>query len=277
MTCGIYQIINTVNGKIYIGSSCDIEHRWLAHRSGLRRFSHRNKYLQRAWNQHKESNFKLQILEICSLEDLIVIEQYYLDWLEPFRDRGYNLAQDAQAPSRGKPPSNKGKPMNEEQKKKISIALKGKPSTRKGIPQTEKIKQQISTTLQGHFVSQETREKIRLSKIGIRQTEEAKKKKSLALKGRVFSEETKAKISAALKGEKNPRYGKPSPQKGKPANEKQRAALDRTGCPSPNKGKLMSEEQKEKISKTKREQKLIPWNKGLKIKIDSLQESNLEV
>lgn len=31
MTCGIYKIVNNINGKIYIGQSIDIERRWNAH------------------------------------------------------------------------------------------------------------------------------------------------------------------------------------------------------------------------------------------------------
>ena len=33
MSMGIYKITNQVNGKVYIGQSVCIEHRWIQHRS----------------------------------------------------------------------------------------------------------------------------------------------------------------------------------------------------------------------------------------------------
>lgn len=51
--CGIYQIINTINNDIYIGSSVDIVTRFSSHKSCLRRNKHENIYLQFAWNNTK--------------------------------------------------------------------------------------------------------------------------------------------------------------------------------------------------------------------------------
>ena len=40
MTCGIYMIQNTINGKIYIGQSIDIELRFKSHKNKLERGNH---------------------------------------------------------------------------------------------------------------------------------------------------------------------------------------------------------------------------------------------
>jgi group I intron endonuclease len=61
---GVYKITNTVNGKVYIGSTTiDIETRWGVHRSALRTGKHYNKHLQRAWNRYGESAFTFEVIE----------------------------------------------------------------------------------------------------------------------------------------------------------------------------------------------------------------------
>ena len=49
---GVYQIVNELNGHRYIGSSKNIQHRILVHRSALRRNSHHSIYLQNAFNKY---------------------------------------------------------------------------------------------------------------------------------------------------------------------------------------------------------------------------------
>ena len=44
---GIYEILNTVNGKRYIGSAVNLAKRWKEHRTGLNRKDHANQILQR--------------------------------------------------------------------------------------------------------------------------------------------------------------------------------------------------------------------------------------
>lgn len=46
---GIYRIRNIKNGKIYIGQSVDISHRWACHLYDLRNNRHANPHLQRAY------------------------------------------------------------------------------------------------------------------------------------------------------------------------------------------------------------------------------------
>ena len=89
---GIYKIENLVNGKIYIGQSKQIRQRWTEHKKELRHNRHRNEYLQRAWNKYGEDNFKHEILELCSEEELDEKECYYINLYKTFdNDNGYNL------------------------------------------------------------------------------------------------------------------------------------------------------------------------------------------
>ena len=43
---GIYAIVNTANGRRYIGSSADLARRWKVHRKDLERGTHANVHLE---------------------------------------------------------------------------------------------------------------------------------------------------------------------------------------------------------------------------------------
>ena len=76
---GIYRIRNLINGKCYYGSSKNINKRWYRHKYDLRNNKHGNILLQRAWNKNGENNFIFEIIEECLLDELLIIEQKYLD------------------------------------------------------------------------------------------------------------------------------------------------------------------------------------------------------
>lgn len=79
---GIYQIINLINGKVYIGSACVLERREQQHFRHLRGDKHHSTSFQRAFNKYGESNFKFEILELVEdKSQLIKREQHYLDTL----------------------------------------------------------------------------------------------------------------------------------------------------------------------------------------------------
>lgn len=88
--CGIYMIVNLVNGNRYIGSSKNIQQRLQTHRSELRHQYHCNDHLQNAWNKYGEKNFDYSILEFCEEDIRISREQYYVDTLTP----EYNISVD---------------------------------------------------------------------------------------------------------------------------------------------------------------------------------------
>lgn len=94
---GIYEIINIINNKKYIGQSIEIKRRWNDHKSELRRNSHHNIYLQKSWNKYGEENFKFEVIESnknFTTEDLNELEIYYIDKLKTCDNNfGYNLTQ----------------------------------------------------------------------------------------------------------------------------------------------------------------------------------------
>lgn len=76
---GIYEIYNMITNKRYIGSSFEVKNRINNHKSMLRRNNHHSLKLQRAWNKYGESNFIFRKLESCTLEELLILEQKYID------------------------------------------------------------------------------------------------------------------------------------------------------------------------------------------------------
>lgn len=90
---GIYQILNSINGKIYIGSSINLKQRFNDHKKLLRHNKHPNKHLQSAWTKYGETHFDFKIVEIVPIESLLSREQYYIDILSTHnREIGYNIS-----------------------------------------------------------------------------------------------------------------------------------------------------------------------------------------
>jgi group I intron endonuclease len=112
---GIYQIVNLVNGKRYIGSAANLKLREKQHKECLKGNRHHNKYLQNSYDKYSEDSFEFQVLLYCSKEDLIFYEQRAIDAYN-FEDL-YNLA-----PTAG---NTLGFSFSIESKKKMSIKRKG--------------------------------------------------------------------------------------------------------------------------------------------------------
>lgn len=189
---GIYKIINNINGKVYVGSAINISDRFLDHKQMLKRNKHHSTKLQNSVNKHGVENFTFEIIEECSKELLIEREQYWIDTLDSYKS-GYNCRPNA---------SNMlNFVFSAESKEKMKKSQKGLHSGTKH-------------PLYGKKHSEETKEKIRISKIGKKLSEETRNKMSKIrkgrdspMKGKKHSEETKEKISKnhrSIKGEKNP-------------------------------------------------------------------------
>lgn len=78
---GVYKITNKIDGKFYIGSSNNIKQRWSLHLSRLNRNKHGNNHFQNAWNKYGKENFIFEIIEECSIDDLNIREQYWIETL----------------------------------------------------------------------------------------------------------------------------------------------------------------------------------------------------
>lgn len=97
MTCGIYKIVNTLNGKFYLGSSKNIEKRFKKHLKDASKQRHNSIHFQRAYGKYGSNVFILEIIKILNFDisekDLLNEEQFYLDSLTPWNDEiGYNIS-----------------------------------------------------------------------------------------------------------------------------------------------------------------------------------------
>ncbi|MDX9759690.1 MAG: GIY-YIG nuclease family protein [Bacteroidota bacterium] len=96
---GIYRITNTANGKVLLGSSLNLEGVLNGQRFRLDTGSHRNAVLQQEWKSFGADAFVLDIVEEVKFADdphfnvedeLALLEEIWLEKLEPYGDRGYN-------------------------------------------------------------------------------------------------------------------------------------------------------------------------------------------
>ena len=96
---GVFQVKNTANGKILLGSSLNLEGPLNRHKFSLTMGGHKNEELQKDWNTYGPDHFIFEILEVVktsddpnfNLEDeLTLLEQIWIEKLQPFGERGYN-------------------------------------------------------------------------------------------------------------------------------------------------------------------------------------------
>lgn len=116
MISGIYQILNTINEKFYVGSATDFTLRWAQHKWEFKNSSHDNTHLQRAWNKYREEAFEFIVIEACAKNELLVREQFWIDSLKAV-ELGYNMRKIAH--------SNLGMKWTKEHKNKIAATKRG--------------------------------------------------------------------------------------------------------------------------------------------------------
>ena len=158
---GIYKITSPTN-RVYIGQSVDILHRFKTYKRMYSKNQHQTK-LHRSFLKHGVINHKFEILEICEYDELNVKERYYQDFYDVLNG-GLNCNLTKTNDKSGK--------VSSETKAKMSIASTGNQHW-KGRKHTE-----------------ETKEKIRLSKLGTKFSDEVNKKKGRKGKihtGKVYS------------------------------------------------------------------------------------------
>lgn len=80
---GVYKITNLVNNKIYVGSSTNLSRRFACYYSFMFIDRRKSSLICRAMLKYGYSNFRLEILEYCPVENILEREQYYLDLLKP--------------------------------------------------------------------------------------------------------------------------------------------------------------------------------------------------
>lgn len=224
MNSGVYKITNIKNNKIYIGVSRNLGKRRKEHKYRLSANRHVNKLLQSDFNKYGENSFSFEILEIAPVEKLYVLEKYYIEKYDSYKN-GYNMTIGGDG-SYGHAVSDKtkkhlseintginnpnwGRKLSEDHKKKLIIATKNRDSYWKGKKLPELMKRKISKSHIGIKPSKETRLKLSESLKGKAShwkgkkfSDEYKRKLSESHKGKKLSEETKQKISILKSGER---------------------------------------------------------------------------
>lgn len=72
----LYEIVNNINGKRYVGRTNNIEKRWKRHITELNNHNHHSIYLQRAWDKYGEENFTFNIIDTReTLEEIEILEE----------------------------------------------------------------------------------------------------------------------------------------------------------------------------------------------------------
>ncbi len=199
---GIYIILNSETGKMYVGSCCSsIYARLHIHRFNLRRGTHHSKHLQASWDKYGETAFSCSTLKVCSPEDCVIQEQHYIDLYDSANPRcGYNIHPNARNPL--------GVKRSQYTKDKLSrIANSRSESHKQEIKakmlksmDTDEYRQKISQTHKSKVLSEETRKKISQSVLA--KVASYREKLSAAHKGKRLSEEHKQKIRDGNKGKK---------------------------------------------------------------------------
>jgi group I intron endonuclease len=182
---GVYEIINTVNGKRYIGGSVSVTSRLQQHIRKLVGQTHTNHHLQSAWNKYGPGSFEFNPLFLCDRSMVLVYEQMCLDAMKP----EYNVVYNAAAP-------NKGRVFSEEVRAKIAKAGIGRITS-------DETRRKLSKALRGRKLSAEVIKKHAIAVTGKHPSQEARQRMSEAGKGRKFSEEHKARIGAKTKARWN--------------------------------------------------------------------------
>lgn len=222
----IYKHTNKINGKVYIGQTCQKpENRWLEG-EGYKGCT----YFYHAIQKYGWGNFEHEILfEGLTLEEANRIEEELISQYNSTNsDKGYNLRS-----------GGLNNLHNDSSKEKMSKA-------KKGVKLKEETKRKIGEGNKGKIVSEETKRKM----------SEAQKGKKSPLKGKHLSEETRKKISEAQKGEKGYWYGKHfSEEHLKKMKAWDRSIYAKKGENHPMYGKHLSEETKNKISKANKGKK----------------------
>ena len=96
---GVYVIKNLANAKIFIGSSKNIPGRINRHKFQLQFGGEEIKELMDDYKKYGEENFSFEILDLLKpkddpdydyTEDTKVLEELWIEKLQPFGERGYN-------------------------------------------------------------------------------------------------------------------------------------------------------------------------------------------
>lgn len=183
---GVYEIKNIINGNLYIGSTAiSFNKRWKEHINDLINNRHTNDHLQKAWNKYGKHNFEFNIIVECEdINDVLIIEQFYLDKYFDHNKKCYNINLMVH--------SCFGAKRTEETKKKQSIAKMGHNVSSETRKKFSVAKSKTNHPLFGKKHSLEARAKMRASHCGEKHN----------WYGKEFTQKHKDNISIAKTGKK---------------------------------------------------------------------------
>jgi group I intron endonuclease len=139
--CGVYQIRNLVNDRVYVGQSIHLSARKSHHFSDLKYNKHGNRHLQNAYNLYGKDNFVFEIVLYCEDFELTRYENAIKHLHE---NNCYNIRICAD--------SNKGLEVSEETRRKLSQSAhqpKGELSPSFGRKHTKEEREAISNAQWG--------------------------------------------------------------------------------------------------------------------------------
>jgi len=244
LTSGVYIILNTANGKVYVGSSTNVSVRLRNHRRHLIEGTHGNLHLQSSWDKYGPASFKFKVVALCEEMELLDEEQTMIDALRTVDPaKGYNGRGAGPRGSHGPGArkklrdANLGKKLLSQTREKMRrshLGMKTLPETKEklrfamarraldpeynarfsAIMQSSWYREKLSVAGKGVPWSDREREAI----TAVQRTPECRAKKSMAMKGKPWSHirraaflrnptslETRMKMSAAHRGKKRPR------------------------------------------------------------------------
>lgn len=95
---GIYIITNDIDARIYIGSATSFKQRYATHRNKIMLNENCNPKLRNFANKYGIEHLTFSAVHACCKEDLLKVEQMYLDVFQPFDDNGFNIVRKAGSP-----------------------------------------------------------------------------------------------------------------------------------------------------------------------------------
>jgi group I intron endonuclease len=165
--CSIYKIINEANGKVYIGQT------WSPVLERFRKHGYASSNcvkIRNAINKYGSDNFKIELITVCSTQEVA-------DHLEMYFIKQYNSIENG-----------------------YNVLMGGKTGSRKGLRHSEETKIKLSLKARDRRHSEETKNKLSELKKGKTLSKEHREKLSLSKRGKVFSVEHKANLLGNHKG-----------------------------------------------------------------------------
>jgi group I intron endonuclease len=148
---GIYVITNDIDARVYIGSATSFKQRYAVHKKKITHNEGCNPKLKNFANKYGIEHLTFSAVHACEKEDLLKMEQLYLDIFQPFDDNGFNIARKAGSPigykhtqeAKDKMKGRTGLKWDEEHLKYFSEIKKGK-----------KMKDSAKAKLREHYAEQ---------------------------------------------------------------------------------------------------------------------------